>query len=606
MSDSNLHIAWAQLLVRHLMQAGVTHAVVSPGSRSTPLVLALAQEQGIRTDVVIDERSAAFVALGHARATGKPSMLLCTSGSAAAHYFPAIVEASLGRVPLVVLTADRPWDAYDCGAPQTIDQCKMYGDYVRHYAELGLPDEAAFLAVVRLAHQSVSLSLGPDPGPVHINARFRKPLEPQPVGAPEPWRAQWEAALLSRPRAVVDSQQPSLNQLDHVADRMIAEKNGLIVCGPSLGSPLSAEAVQSLADTVGYPVLCEASSGVRFASHELEGSEKSPFVYSIEALLSSRWFAENQPKVLIELGLPIVSTRYSRWVAEQFKGERVVIAAHGYQDPIGTASLHWNTDPNRTLTLLKQHIDEIQQQDQRTPAGPGTGTIAQWKAADARAQSAAADEVRSAEKTLTEGATAALVRASLIEHSVLVIGNSAVLRDVDAYAFGGPAPVNVIHQRGASGIDGLISLSVGARSAQKKHPVVLVIGDVSTWHDVGALQLGAAIDRTLVVVIVQNHGGRIFDRLPLAKSTDANTQASYERFFLTDQKREFGDICKGFSIQYERCTSASELAAALHKAMRTQRMTVVEAICAPGGADRFAAVVRAGALAVDTVLGSHR
>ena len=187
MSRSNLHLAWARLFLRSAAAAGVTDVVLSPGSRSTPLTIAAATTSELRAHVIVDERGAAFFALGQARVTGRPSLLICTSGTAGAHWLPALIEASQSFVPLIAVTADRPWELQDSAAPQTIDQLKLFGDHVRHYAELGLPDPSpgALRAVPRIAAQAVARALGPVPGPVHINARFRKPLEPVEVDGPE-------------------------------------------------------------------------------------------------------------------------------------------------------------------------------------------------------------------------------------------------------------------------------------------------------------------------------------------------------------------------------------------------------------------------------------
>lgn len=194
---SDLHSAWARLFFSSLASAGLREIVISPGSRSTPLALAAAAEARLRVHVLIDERDAAFFALGQARRSGRASALLCTSGTAAAHYLPAILEASQSHVPLLAITADRPWEAYDAASAQTLDQVKLYGDAVRHYAELGLPDASpgALAAVVRIAAQALYATTAPRPGPVHLNARFRKPLEPVAVAGREPFADRIEALL---------------------------------------------------------------------------------------------------------------------------------------------------------------------------------------------------------------------------------------------------------------------------------------------------------------------------------------------------------------------------------------------------------------------------
>ncbi|MEO7110550.1 MAG: 2-succinyl-5-enolpyruvyl-6-hydroxy-3-cyclohexene-1-carboxylic-acid synthase, partial [Polyangiaceae bacterium] len=235
---SNLHIAWAELLMSSLVASGIRNVVVSPGSRSTPLVLAAAKEMQLNSRVIVDERSAAFFALGQARASGSPTALICTSGTAAAHYFPAVIEASQAFVPLLVISADRPWEDRDTGASQTIDQVKMFGDYVRHFADLGPPDASAFRAVGRIAAQCVHSATSPTPGPVHLNVQFRKPLEPVSVATPESWRPALDEALRKgTPKIFSAPTGVDPNALGLVLEA-VAHDRGLIVCGPSTDTAL--------------------------------------------------------------------------------------------------------------------------------------------------------------------------------------------------------------------------------------------------------------------------------------------------------------------------------------------------------------------------------
>ncbi len=362
MAQSDLHSAWARLFVSSLVSAKVVDVVCSPGSRSTPLALAVAQESRLTLHVLIDERVAGFFAIGQARVSGRPSVLLCTSGTAGAHYLPAVIEASQSHLPVLIVTADRPWEDYDCAAAQTIDQVKLFGSFVRHYAELGLPDAspAALQAVVRIAAQAVAATRSPVPGPVHINARFRKPLEPIPTTEKESYAVEIERLLKRGPATVfLGSQSPNPAAVQAVAQLCVTHPHGVIVAGPAAaGSDDTAlrHAVGELSRRTGFPIWAEATSGLRFGNQEAVCG-------GFDALLQSPSFRKSLvPQLLIELGGPVVSSGYARWVAEHPDCVRVVIAEHGWNDPQGSASLLCRSDPatfaTALLTELSAHAPE--------------------------------------------------------------------------------------------------------------------------------------------------------------------------------------------------------------------------------------------------------
>lgn len=587
MGGANLHIAWSTLFARALARAGVRRVVVSPGSRSTPLVIGLASEPSIELSSVIDERSAAFFALGIAKLTGEPVALLCTSGTAAGHYLPAVMEASLARAPLVVITADRPWDAYDCAAPQTVDQVKLYGAYVRHYAELGLPDADAFAAVSRVAVQSVARALGPDPGPVHINARFRKPLEPQPPGPPAPWEPSFARAM-DQITTLAPRERAPVSAASIRSSGIASRERVVIACGPSLGatSPDARRRFLEACDSLGVCVLAEATSGLRFAGARV--------LRAIEPIVSSAMWQTHGPTTVVEVGAPMVSAAYARWaLAASAPIERFVFTRHGYNDASNNAALAIDEDPHAWVEAWAEY-------ERSNPAPAARAERARfgsrWTSADLRA--CGVIERSLAEPELTEGRTIASVRDALPRDATLFVANSSAVRDVDVFALEAEPSVRVVHQRGASGIDGLVAGAIGARTVSKT-PVVLILGDVAMWHDVGSLQLARDLDEPLVIVVLQNRGGRIFDRLPLAKNQAV--RAEYERYFLTDRGGSFEPVVRGFSLAYAKADSRASLESALSRALSHRGATVIESECVPGNAERFASVVRAGVEAIDGV-----
>jgi 2-succinyl-5-enolpyruvyl-6-hydroxy-3-cyclohexene-1-carboxylate synthase len=587
MSASDLHSAWARLFLSSLASAGLRELVISPGSRSTPLALAAAREPRLRLHVLIDERDAAFFALGQARRSGAPSALLCTSGTAGAHYLPAIIEAGQSHVPLLVITADRPWDAYDAASAQTIDQVKLYGDAVRHYAELGLPDPSpsALAAVVRIAAQALCATRAPRPGPVHINARFRKPLEPVQVPHREPFADRIDE-LLARGAPRVFPARPACADaaIDAAAALCTEHERGLLVCGPAWAGTDAGRlrlAVAALARVTGFPIWAEAVSGVRFGGVADGG---------FDALLRSAGFRRaHPPELIIELGGPPVSTAYASYLAEHAGCRRAVIAAHGWNDPGGTASLLCFGDPAELCERLATHPKLAS----RAPAP--TEWARSLRAAEALVWRCAESERDPL--VLSEGEVARAAVEALPAGATLVVGNSLPVRDLDTFCPPGGRPLRVLHQRGASGIDGLIAGAAGARSVGEE-PLLLLLGDLSALHDLGGFAALRGVPGPLVVVIVQNRGGRIFEQLPVAKAPAV--QPDFERLFVTPQDVDFAAAAQAFGLGFSRATSGAELRSALAAALRAEAPVVIEAVVPPqDGAARRARLWQRIARALD-------
>ena len=568
-AGSNLHLAWARLLVHGLASSGVKNVVISPGSRSTPLVLAAAQERGLTCHTIIDERSAAFFALGQARVTGLPTVLICTSGTAAAHYLPAIIEANESFLPLVALTADRPWEAYDVASPQTIDQVKLFGGHVRHFFDVGTPEAsgAVLRGVVRIAAQAVARALGPTPGPVHINAHFRKPLEPVDVAGRESWQDDVDA-LLARGAPDVRVAPTALDKdaVEELARACLAARRGLIACGPS-GFPVDeslAAAVSTLALATGFPVLAEATSQVRFGP----SADGVVICGAFDALLRSpRW--SEPPELVIELGSTPVSGAYATYVAQHASVPRWVIAPHGWHDAFNSASTIVQASPAAFAFATAAWVTAADDGRPRTWAR-------RWSEADAVAWSLA--ERDWAGPALTEGSIARILSRMLPERSCLMVGNSSPVRDLDTYAPPHGRPIRVLHQRGASGIDGLVSGAAGVRSVVNV-PVALYLGDVSLLHDLGGLAIAARAGGPLAIVVVQNDGGRIFEQLPLGRRTelaDALTE-----HFVTPHGLSFDHAAGMFGLPYRRATTTAELEGSLAGALEHAGCTLIEAVVSP-------------------------
>lgn len=574
MSGSDLHSHWARLFIASLASAGVRSVVLSPGSRSTPLALAAAREDRLQLHIVIDERAAAFFALGQARMTGRPSLLICTSGSAAGHYLPAIIEATQSHLPLIAVTADRPWDAYDCASAQTIDQIKIFGDNVRHFAELGLPDPqpSALAAVVRIAAQAVANSQGARPGPVHINARFRKPLEPIAVAQRESFCDVVDALLAKGPpRVFVPS--ASQSPIDEAALLSLAvlcaeRPRGLVVCGPAWsGCDAQAlrEALADLARATGFVIWAEATSGVRFGS--------LPVVQgAFDAVLRSPALcAALEPQLVIELGGPPVSSTYARFLAQHADCQRVIVAPHGWNDPSGGADLMIWADPATLCQALSRHpLLTVRSHEAAREAYASL-----LKRVEACAWSIVEDAQR--DGGLSEGAVAAALVSALPPGATLMVGNSLAVRDLDLFCPPSEKPLRVLHQRGAAGIDGLIAGAAGARS-QSREPLALLLGDLSAQHDLGGLATLQSAAGPLVVVVMNNGGGRIFEQLPIADSPSVSSQ--FERLFITPQQIDFHAAAQAFCVAHARVLDRAQLVAALDRGLSDSRPLLIEC-CVP-------------------------
>ncbi len=579
MQTTNLHTAWARLFVRALARAGVRDLVVSPGSRSTPLALAASREPLLRCHLHVDERVASFVALGQARATGRPTALICTSGTAGAHWLPAAIEASLTGVPMVCVTADRPWEAYDCASPQTIDQRDLLGDHARHHAELGTPNPSphALRAVGRIAAQCVHRARWPLPGAVHLNARFRKPLEPVRTDAPEAWEPLVDALLEAPPTRAYDAAlTPSPEALADLTDALRTARRPWIVAGPTL-TPDAAEnarlraLVDALCARTGAAVLAETTSNVRFGL-----SSETVALPSFDALLRSPAFrAMAAPDVVIELGLPPTSPTYAT-VASELRAPRFVVAPHGWPDPHGSATGVVLGRPVDVLAALVTALDGRSPDDDTRAWGDSLKT-SQQKAL--HAIGAVRDE-----SVWSEGVVAHTLIATLADDDVLCMGNSLPVRDVDTFGDAARGAVRVFHQRGASGIDGLVAGAAGVRSVtDAKHLVAVHLGDISALHDLGGLNAARVVGGPLAIVVVQNEGGRIFEQLPLGRQAAPGTELGehFAQLFTTPQAVRFDHAAAAFSLGYARVTSRDALVHALHEARTATAPVVIECVVEP-------------------------
>ena len=521
----NANSLWGSVLAETLARSGVRAAVVSPGSRSTPLAFAFARHGGIEAIPVLDERSAAFYALGMAKRELRPVALLCTSGTAGANYFPAVIEAQESGVPLIVITADRPPEMRGCASGQTIDQERLYGSHVNLYHELAVPE--ANLPLLRYLRQSVAhaveRSLAPFAGPVHLNAPFRDPLVPaQDAGLTEAFAAgvDWEGffAHVAPPRPVAAVSQVPV--LPHAV-------RGVLVAGPSLAPEPQAlaAAVGELSRRLGWPVLADGLSPVR--NH---AAAVPHLVTRYDAILRTAAAADSlRPEVVVCLGEWPTSKVLRGWV--EASGAPVFMVT---DRPDNRDALH---GPTRRVVVPLQAFAEGMA---RAEAPNGYERL--WAGHEAQA-GAALDARLEAEEALVEPKAAWILGRRLPVGTAVSVANSMPVRDMEFVWPANDRGYRVFSSRGANGIDDTLSTALGV--AYGAGPAVLLTGDLAFLHDANGLLSAPRFKGSLTVVLVNNRGGGIFEHLPVAQFG-----AVFEEFFATPQEVDFAGLCAAHGVAH--------------------------------------------------------
>jgi len=546
-------------LVDEFAQLGITHAVFSPGSRSTTMAMLFREHGAFETYMNIDERSAGFMALGIAKAHRKPVILVCTSGSAVAHYMPAVLEAQYSGVPMIILSADRPYTLQHVGAPQTVDQQKLFGTAVNYYEELAVPQQDHYYTYPRLvARKAYMKAMDVKRGPVHINVPLFEPL------VPELDRKHFECGR--QPFSIVSGTiQPS--DVYAMYD-LLKDKKALILVGPSVNSD-DIEAVFALSYMFNAPILGDPLSNMRSVHDER-------VITSYDALLSQNIYRDVlQPDCILQIGQMVVSKRVQQWVASMQHIPIISVSpTMDYTNPAGNTTLFVQATPQGLVDALKMQIPELHAMGNEEYAEGAyeeldiadNGYLATWIHAD-RVGRKQLDTV-AREQELFEGYTIHLLQELLPEPSQIMVANSMSIRDMDYFWAGNRHSAIIYGNRGVNGIDGTVSTALGI--ATNGIPTVLLTGDLTFFHDLNGLAVAKTHPLHLTIIVHNNDGGGIFEYLP-QKGTP-----HFDYLFSTSQGLDYSGLATLYGIDFVRVASNDELKQALQDHVGTAGVHVIE------------------------------
>lgn len=519
--------AYIAAFVGELVHAGVNDIVISPGSRSTPIALVMAEHPELNLHIHVDERSAAFFGLGIAKATKKPVAILCTSGTAAANYYPAIIEATISRVPLIVLTADRPHELRDVGAPQAIDQIHLYGHNVKWFVEMSPPegkDEMIRYARTVCARAAATATRYPA-GPVHLNFPLREPLIPN--------LHEKLFELPERATGFVDIHNGKLSLsneiMKNLATILDSKKNGVIICGP-IEDVEFMEVVIEFANVLQFPILADPLSQLRSGHHNQDSI--------IDAYDTFLRFEDPKkalkPSVVIRFGAMPVSKALSIFLKENRDVPQIVVdGGSGWRDPLTAASEMIYCDESIFCRNVSEYIEPRDH----------SVYLEKWKSINEHTKMKISS-IRDI-AALSEGKLFHLLADMLPEEATLFVGNSMPIRDLDSFFFNNKKGIKVMGNRGANGIDGIVSTALGAATVSQ--PLYLVLGDLTFFHDLNGLLAAKLFKLNITVLLINNNGGGIFSFLP-----QAEYPKHFEMLFGTPLELDFRHVIEMYGGSYEK------------------------------------------------------
>ncbi len=567
METPTVNTLWGQVIVDELVKAGITAVVIAPGSRSTPLTVACVDHDGIDPVALLDERSAAFYALGRAKRTGVPTPIVCTSGTAAANFHPAVIEAHHARVPMVVLTADRPPELQTSGANQTIDQHDLYGSAVRQARTLPEPEAAdrKLRSLRTTVARAAATATGTPPGPIHLNIPFRKPLAPTtptaetppsgvPAGdLPPDFQAAHRDVVDGRDGPWVETTRGhhtlSSELIADVSEALATAGRGLIVCGPTNQPRPSRDALVALATATGFPVVADPLSGHRFG----------PAVSTDDVVLCGGYDSylagiDATPDVVIRFGASPTSKTLRQYLRDADARQFLVDPAGDWREATFTATDLLAVDATPLARALADSIDR--------PAGEFTDSL---QTAEATYWSLVTDA-----EPLEAGVVADTVALAPTPATV-VVSNSMPVRDLDRFGQPNPHALTVLGNRGASGIDGVTATAFGAGAgAHPDDAVILITGDIAFLHDLNGLLAANTPGAEATIVCLNNDGGGIFEQLPIAD------HSAFDDWFRMPHGLDFAHAAELYEVSFARTSDRSEFQSLYRDAVGQPGTHVIE------------------------------
>ncbi|MCM2272197.1 MAG: 2-succinyl-5-enolpyruvyl-6-hydroxy-3-cyclohexene-1-carboxylic-acid synthase [candidate division Zixibacteria bacterium] len=566
---ATINSLWASLLIEELTRLGVSQFVISPGSRSTPLVLAVADNPNAQAITHYDERGAAFFALGYARATQRPAAVICTSGTAVANYYPAVIEASMDCVPMILLTADRPPELRDRGANQTITQPGIFARYPRWERDIPCPSsEHPPSFILDIADEAYQRSTGSPMGPVHLNCMFREPLAPVKNEENDSRDAasltSWISGRVSPSKNTAAVSSLSEGELAAATNALGKVSRPMLVVG-GLRNRIERNAVIELAEHLQWPMIADSGSGLR------AGRINSRINYFDLILASERFTAIQKPDAVLQIGSRLTSKRLLAYLEHAEPSTYLQLLDHPFpHDPIKRVTMRLQTDLASGVRQITESLSSSRH----------FGWLEAWKAA-AKTAEVNLEKILKSSDRLSEPLIASLVSDKIPSDSAIWAASSMPIRDLDMFYSPQGPPVSVGCNRGASGIDGTIASAAGYACGTRR-PVTLLIGDLAMLHDLNSLAILKHSDIHLTIVVINNNGGGIFGHLPIAEFGSA-----FERYFVVPHGLGFARAAEMFGIPYTRAESASEFLPAYRSACHDTRVSIIELIVDREANQRF-------------------
>jgi 2-succinyl-5-enolpyruvyl-6-hydroxy-3-cyclohexene-1-carboxylate synthase len=552
MNNQEALTAYTAAFVNELVQTGVCDVVVSPGSRSTPMAMMLAEHPNMKVHILVDERSAGFFALGMAKSIKRPVALLCTSGTAGANYYPAVIEASYSRIPLIVLTADRPHELREVGAPQAIDQLHLYGHHVKSFFEMPIPEKEK--SVIRHARmtcaRAVSTACNHPMGPVHMNFPFREPLIPQ-LDNEELFKHDER----NEKYVHIETGNWTLknSQFKTLSTKLVKNRNGIIICGP-MDEEGFEEAIIELANKLNYPILADPLSQLRSGVHDGQ--------YIIDCYDN---FLRNEeakkflkPEIILRFGAMPVSKALSNYLKENHNAIHIVVdGGSGWRDPAALATEMVFCDETLFCESVSKIVhDELENKNR-----------SKWLAINeiAKEQMLTVKDLND----MDEGKLFAIIADIMPSNSTLFVGNSMPIRDLDSFFYFNNKSIKVMANRGANGIDGIVSSAIGAAVYSK--PLYLILGDLTFYHDLNGLLASKLLNIDITIIVINNNGGGIFSFLP-----QANHPKNFELLFGTPLDIDFQHVVKMYGGSYTKAENWDEFHSSWSHLKREKGLKVIE------------------------------